>query len=109
MNKEELVGFLQPIHEEFYGNNKTQCLSFENLTLMILETVGNPNIVECVNKHCEDLPSLSQLLSDIHKSISERKLKMRITKIKKAIKKCIEDPNIEDMSQSDCSSISGDG
>ena len=100
---------MQPIHKKFHGNNKTQCLSFENLTLMILETVGNPNIVECVNKHCEDLSLLFQLLSDIHKSISERKLKMRITKIKKAIKKCIEYPNIEDMSQSDCSSISGDG
>ena len=88
LSKEELNAFLEPAKVHLYSGEKpAPCISFESLNELILKTVGNRNITGVVQKHCEDLSAVFELLADVRNLITERKLKVRITKIKNAIQK----------------------
>ena len=85
LTKEKLNKSLEPIENSLFNSETMPCIWFDSLNQLILETVGNPNIIDTVNKYCQNVSSRLELLTEIHSRISERKIKIRTTKIKKAI------------------------
>ena len=103
LTSEELTECLEPIRNES-ENESMYGISIELLKEFILQTIGKPNIAEIAKTYSQDLSALFSMLTDIYGKITSRKLKIRITKIKKAISTEITGVSMDENNFSDCSS-----
>ena len=80
-----LLQNLEPARAHIQQNEVNYPLSFEQLSEFLSETRGQKNFLEIAEKYTNDTNSLLKMLTDIHGLVDKRCLKIRLTKIKKAL------------------------